>query len=108
MTISTPTSVRILRALKYDVAGQIVVQLAALGTGVVLVRTLGPTEFGRLALVLAIAATAALIANLGGTEAATRFVAELKARGRLDQLFRIAWPLIAVRVATSVSSSGPR
>ncbi len=77
-------------------------QLAALGTGVVLARTLGPLEFGRLALVLAVAASAALVANLGGTEATTRFVAELKAKGRLSSLVRVAWPLFVIRIAVSL------
>ena len=102
MTIYSSTSVRVLRALKYDTAGQILVQLAALGTGVVLARTLGPTGFGQLALVLAIASTAALIANLGGTETATRFVAELRAKGQVGSVTRVIWPLIAVRLVASL------
>jgi O-antigen/teichoic acid export membrane protein len=102
MTVSIPTSIRDLRALKYDAAGQVAVQAAALGTGIVLARTLGPVDFGRLALVLAIASTAALIANLGGTETATRYVAELRARGRFHAVLRLMLPIMAARVGASV------
>lgn len=102
MTTGASTSLRVLRALKYDVAGQFAVQLAALGTGVVLARTLGPADFGRMALVLAIASTAALLANLGGTETVTRYVAELRAKGRLGSVARVIWPLIAVRLLASI------
>lgn len=87
--------------MRYDIAGQIAVQTAGLGTGIVLARSLGPELFGQLALVLAIASTGALLANLGGTEIATRYVPELKAKGQLKIVFGLAWPVMSVRLAVS-------
>jgi O-antigen/teichoic acid export membrane protein len=100
------TTVLVARALRYDVAGQLAVQVAAFGTSVVLARSLGPQGFGQLALVLAVASTTALLANLGGTEVATRFVPEMKARGQLRGVFGLAWPLMAARLAASAAVAG--
>lgn len=100
MPVSAAT--RLINAMRYDVAGQIAVQAAGLGTGIVLARSLGPELFGQLALVLAIASTGALLANFGGTEIATRYVPELKAKGRLSNVFGLAWPVISVRLALSL------
>ena len=73
-----------------------------MSAGVVLARTLGPAGFGQLALVLAIAAASATLANMGGTETLVRYLPELRARGRFHEAWRVALPFLAVRLAVAL------
>ena len=74
-----------------------------MGSGIVLARALGPQGLGQFALVLAVVSAGALVANLGGTETATRFIPAIKAGGTLKKVVAVMWPLFAARLLMSVA-----
>jgi len=60
----------------WNLAGTVVARVVALATTIVVVRALGPTRFGGLALIQTTAAALATLSGLGLAFATTRFVAE--------------------------------
>jgi len=96
------------RNASYSLAASLVAFLAGLLASVMLARLLGPDSFGTYALVLSVGGILAMIGTLGVPHAATKYVAEYRARGDLDTASRILAALgrFEVGMALALGSAG--
>lgn len=69
-------------------------------------RTLGPELYGQYALVTSIAFWFAMASGLGLTDATTRYVPQLAARGETDRVRRLIGNLLTLRLASGGGAAG--
>lgn len=99
MTVSSRS--RILREGGWVAAGQLLTAVAALVSIRIMTELLSPEEFGRLTLMVGVAALALGLASTPRLQAVIRYYPEWASRGRLDVLRQVAAKLITSLVAAA-------